>query len=81
VKFNPQNTGASTRLILLPHKAHTAADRICYRDKEKILKFQEQSMIAHAVKVALLQTSAQLLLNFQDFPTQAIDCKYKKSED
>ena len=43
--------------ILYFHKAHSATDHVCDKDRSKYLKFQQKSVIANAVKVAPLQTS------------------------
>ena len=69
----------SEEVILFFHKAHTAEDHVPEKDKGKFLKFQQKAEIAHAVKIAPLQTASEFLRNVQDSPTKAINHRYKKS--
>ena len=65
--------------ILYFADAHTAEDHVPAKDEGKFLKFQQKSMIAHAVKVAPLQTASELIRSVQDSPTKTIDPLLKKS--
>jgi hypothetical protein len=61
------------------HMAHTAQDHVPRNDREKFLKFTQKAKITHAVKVAPLQNTLEILRKIEDCPTKSINHLNKNS--